>query len=79
MDRRELWDLVVSVASIVVAFATIGDYPIAAGCLFVYGAVIGYRTRADWFRERTEEYSVEFFVFTTLLLVTALADILGFI
>jgi hypothetical protein len=79
MDRRELWDIAVSVASIVVAFATIDTSPIAAGCLFVYGAVIGYRTWADWFRERTEEYSVEFFVFTTLLLVTALADILGLI
>jgi hypothetical protein len=79
MDRRELWDLLVSVASIVVAFVTIDTYPIAAGCLFAYGAVIGYRTQADWFRERTEEYSVEFFLLTTLLLVTALAAILDLI
>lgn len=79
MNRRELWDLVVALASIVVAFLTFGTYPIAAGCLFVYGAVIAYRTRSDWFRERTEEHSIEFFLFTTLLLVTALADILEWI
>jgi ATP/ADP translocase len=79
MDRRELWDLFVAVASIVVGFLTISTQPIAAACLLLYGAVIGYRTQSDWFRSWTEEYSTEFFLFTTVLLVTAMADILGWL
>lgn len=79
MNRREIWDLLVAAVAVVVAFLTFGTYPIAAGCLLLYGAVVGYRSRSDWFLERTEEHSVEFFLFTTLLLVTALADILGWI
>lgn len=79
MNRRETWDLLVAVVSLVVAFLTFGTYPIAAGCLLLYGAVVGYRAYSEWFFERTEENSVEFFLFTTLLLVTALADILGWI
>lgn len=79
MNRRELWDLLVAVVSVAVAFLTFGTYPIAASCLLVYGAVIGYRTQSEWFYQRAEDHSLEFFLFTTLLLVTALADMIGWI
>jgi hypothetical protein len=79
MNRRRLWEFFVAAVSIGVAFLSFDTDVIAAGCLFVYGAVIGYRAYSPWFYERTTDHSIEFSLFTTLLLITALADIIGWI
>lgn len=79
MDRGEIWNLSVAVLSIAVAILVVDVYPIAAVCLLLYGVIIGYRTRSPSFRELTEQYPLEFFLITTLLLVVALADIIDYI